>query len=142
MKYLARFTGQKINAQGIFYKIETTVEAENEKQAELKLYDDFDHISNLKLHTPRFKHDCEVCEFRGNYGKYDIWICGNQEDQMKSIIARYDHDGPDYASMLTKYIRRSHETNLLDYEIAFNEALKDNHNYERINYIPIHKETE
>jgi len=51
MKYKAKFNGRKINAVGIFYDIETTVDGDNEEQARLNLYERFDHIMKLKL-TP------------------------------------------------------------------------------------------
>lgn len=47
--YKATFTGRKINAIGIFYKITDTVEAENEEQARLKLFEKYEHIQSLKL---------------------------------------------------------------------------------------------
>lgn len=47
--YKAKFTGRTVGAIGIFYPIETTVKAENEKQAELKLYDEYEHIQHLVL---------------------------------------------------------------------------------------------
>jgi hypothetical protein len=52
--YKVRFKGREINAIGIFYQIETTVQAENEKDALLKLYEKYDHIS-----FPRFEEVTE-----------------------------------------------------------------------------------
>jgi len=49
LKYQAKFTGRTINAIGKTYKIIDTVEAENEESARLKLYDKYEHISNLIL---------------------------------------------------------------------------------------------
>ena len=47
--YTAKFTGRKVGAIGIFYPITTTVQAENEEAARLKLYDKYEHIMGLKL---------------------------------------------------------------------------------------------
>ena len=47
--YIAKFTGREVNAIGIFYAITTTVDAENEKEAALRLYDRYDHIMWLRL---------------------------------------------------------------------------------------------
>lgn len=46
------FTGRKKNAIGIFYKISDIVEApknSTDEQIRLKLYDKYEHISNLKI---------------------------------------------------------------------------------------------
>lgn len=51
MKYQAKFTGRKLHASGVLYKIEDTVEAENEEQARLRLYDRYQDIMKLEL-TP------------------------------------------------------------------------------------------
>jgi hypothetical protein len=42
--YEVSFTGRKKDAIGIFYPITDTVEAENEADAKLKLYDKYDHV--------------------------------------------------------------------------------------------------
>jgi hypothetical protein len=47
--YLAQFIGCKRGAIGIHYRITCTVRAANPREAELKLYDDYDHIQGLKL---------------------------------------------------------------------------------------------
>ena len=48
-KYQASFNGRKVNAQGITSNFMTEVEANSRQQAELKLYDTYEHISNLEL---------------------------------------------------------------------------------------------
>lgn len=48
-KYKASFIGRKNNAIGKDYKISTIVEGSDEKQAELNLYNNYEHISKLKL---------------------------------------------------------------------------------------------
>lgn len=47
--YQVRFYGRKVGAIGIFYWIADTVQAENEKAAELKLYDMYEHITQLTI---------------------------------------------------------------------------------------------
>lgn len=48
--YQAIFYGRKVAADGIRYLIETTVEADNKESARLRLYDHYEHISDLVLH--------------------------------------------------------------------------------------------
>ena len=48
-KYQANFTGREVGAIGIFYNISDTVKAENEEDVRLKLYDKYEHISQLTL---------------------------------------------------------------------------------------------
>jgi hypothetical protein len=43
--YQITFRGRLRFAIGIFYEITDTVQAENEKAAELKLYDKYEHIT-------------------------------------------------------------------------------------------------
>jgi hypothetical protein len=50
--YNVTFTGRQKNAIGIFYKISISIQAPKDATAEeirLKLYDDYEHISNLKI---------------------------------------------------------------------------------------------
>lgn len=49
MKYKAKFHGRKLHASGLFYDIEDTVEAENEEQARLRLYDQYQDVMRLEL---------------------------------------------------------------------------------------------
>lgn len=51
MLYKAKFTGRKLHASGVFYEIEDTVEAEDQEQARLRLYDRYQDIMKLEL-TP------------------------------------------------------------------------------------------
>lgn len=46
--YKLSFKGRKKGSIGIFYKIRATVIAESFAAAELKLYDNYEHISQLK----------------------------------------------------------------------------------------------
>ena len=47
--YLARFFGRTNGAIGIRYNIETHVSGKNKEDARIKLYDRFEHISELEL---------------------------------------------------------------------------------------------
>ena len=47
--YSATFIGCKSGAIGICYPIDTMVRGTNEKDAELNLYKEYDHIQRLKL---------------------------------------------------------------------------------------------
>jgi hypothetical protein len=49
MNYAAVFYGRAKGAIGISYPIHTTVEGKNRKQAELNLYDRFEHVHGLTL---------------------------------------------------------------------------------------------
>jgi hypothetical protein len=52
------------------------------------------------LRPYRFSHDaCAGCRFIGQYGAYDVWFCNGQT--YGTWIARYGHDGPEYASFPT-----------------------------------------
>lgn len=59
MKYKATFTGREVGAIGIFHKIETEVDGENEESARLALYDRFEHITGLTLTPANPKADTE-----------------------------------------------------------------------------------
>jgi len=48
-KYKITFTGRLIGAIGIFYKITDTVQAANEKDAILALYNKYEHIHQPKV---------------------------------------------------------------------------------------------
>ena len=47
--YTASFKGRKNGAIGVFYWITCKVQGENEKQAELNLYKEYEHIQQLTL---------------------------------------------------------------------------------------------
>lgn len=49
---------------------------------------------------PIYKHDCRSCVFLGRYvdcygEKFDLYFC---DTAVKTVIARYSDDGPDYCS--------------------------------------------
>ena len=50
--YKITFTGRQKNAIGIFYKISISIQAPKnatEEEIKLKLYNDYEHISNFKI---------------------------------------------------------------------------------------------
>lgn len=51
MTFFASFIGRNVGAIGTFYRINTTVEASSSEEARLRLYDRFEHLTDLKL-TP------------------------------------------------------------------------------------------
>lgn len=48
-KFLCKFNGRKKGAIGKFYNFSIIVEAEIFEEANNKLYDTYEHISNLKI---------------------------------------------------------------------------------------------
>jgi len=48
-KYLVKFKGRKLNAIGKFYNISETIEASNETNLKVKIYDNYEHITNLTI---------------------------------------------------------------------------------------------
>lgn len=50
---------------------------------------------------PRFKHDCEKCQFVGTFEGCDGYVCvsPNRTFGAGSVVVRYGDDGPDYASV-------------------------------------------
>ena len=48
MKYICTFQGRTIGAIGIFQRFRVPVEADTEDAARLKLYDDYDHITQFR----------------------------------------------------------------------------------------------
>jgi hypothetical protein len=48
------------------------------------------------MKTKRFTHDCDNCEFLGQFNEYDLYYC---EDAFEpTVVARYGDDGPEYTS--------------------------------------------
>lgn len=46
----------------------------------------------------RFKHDCDICVFLGQFNEYDLYFC---DAGFATVIARYGDDGPEYMSGMT-----------------------------------------
>ena len=53
-KFKLSFTGREISAIGKTYRIHATIEAETQQAAILKLYEKYDHVTNLTVngHKP------------------------------------------------------------------------------------------
>jgi len=49
---------------------------------------------------PRFDHDCDACQFLGQWHDYDLWWCPAPTN---TVIARYGSKGPNYASNCVEY---------------------------------------
>ena len=45
--------------------------------------------------APKFQHDCDSCEFLGQFFGHDVYACKNPS---RSVIARYGSDGTEYTS--------------------------------------------
>lgn len=43
------------------------------------------------MEQPRYTHDCDVCQFVGTIGPFDIYSC-------YGLVARFGNDGPEYLS--------------------------------------------
>jgi len=55
----------------------------------------------MKFGTPLHKHDCDACQFLGNYNGHDLYICNpTGKRDACTIIARWGSDGPEYRSGL------------------------------------------
>ena len=49
--YTISFTGRKVGSTGKFYRIRTKVKASSPNDAIKKLYDDYEHLSNIIIKT-------------------------------------------------------------------------------------------
>jgi hypothetical protein len=50
--------------------------------------------------TPTFRHECKTCAFLGIFEEHDLYVCLKEDGTIKTVIARFGSDGPDYASGL------------------------------------------
>jgi len=53
------------------------------------------------MSTPRFQHDCTKCQFLGNgiFQKKPVdWYTCDSREGLRTVIARYGSEGPQYAS--------------------------------------------
>lgn len=48
-KYNCSFTGREVGAIGVFFHVNYTVEAKNEELAHLKIYDKYEHLTDVKI---------------------------------------------------------------------------------------------
>lgn len=57
--------------------------------------------------TPMFRHDCQRCRYLGSDNQHDHYVCESDSNlDMRSLVARYSSDGPDYISAPTSMVRR------------------------------------
>jgi len=54
MKYIIHFNGRLCGAIGQFSFYTETVEAENEEKAIMKLYDKYDHVTQITINGQRY----------------------------------------------------------------------------------------
>jgi hypothetical protein len=54
----------------------------------------------------RFIHDCSACRFLGQFGKFDLYVCGKSGSLGQSVVARYGDEGPDYMSAPTEVVKQ------------------------------------
>jgi len=47
--YKVKFIGRHIGAIGSFVRFSTTIKSENEEQAKLKLYEEYEHVQHLEI---------------------------------------------------------------------------------------------
>lgn len=119
------FNGRLVGAIGATYPNNVNIQAENEDQARLKLYKDFEHISGLEIKN---LGDC-------GYSTVDlIRDCGFERDDFKmSCEAVHEkmllehHDKLGYV-MVTKHHNRKHSrvwcyAKGVSHGIAFNDAI-------------------
>lgn len=57
------------------------------------------HALMKSLDGPQHPHDCKKCEFKGRFGKFDVYVCPKPNHAMDSLIARYGKEG-NYFSMM------------------------------------------
>lgn len=51
------------------------------------------NIDTKEKESPRYEHDCNVCDYLGRYKEYDLYFCKSEP----TVIARYGTQG-DYKS--------------------------------------------
>ena len=77
-------------------------------------------MSHQSIDKPRYTHDCDSCEFLGQYDKYDLYVCPDEP----TIVARYGNDGCEYGSGLDFAVCCSQSEK---YRKALRLALKTRH---------------
>jgi hypothetical protein len=56
---------------------------------------------------PQYAHNCDSCEFLGQYAGHDLYYCGKADSG--SVIARYSSEGSEYISYPVFIIRQAAE---------------------------------
>lgn len=49
----------------------------------------------MKYMQKRYIHDCDRCDFLGQFNEFDLYLCPSG---VGSVLARYSDAGPDYSS--------------------------------------------
>ena len=77
----------------------------------------------------RYTHDCKLCVYLGQYGKYDMYFCEQRSTsrygrtvRSPTLVARYSDYGPDYISGLPP---RVNGVLLIAEELAIRKGLID-----------------
>jgi hypothetical protein len=55
--------------------------------------------------SPRYKHDCDECQFAGRGGGRDLYV--HVHDWGVELVARYGDNGPEYESRSLLFPRES-----------------------------------
>ena len=72
------------------------------------------------MNIPRYTHNCDRCEFLGQYGNYDLYVCPKFNDIIiDTLVVRFGNESPDYASGAVFGIQHLNEKNN-----PYREALK------------------
>lgn len=53
---------------------------------------------------PKFKHDCDGCQFLGHHFGHDVYFCGKAAP-FPTFVARWGDDPPDYGSSCDVVLR-------------------------------------
>lgn len=58
--------------------------------------------------TPRYKHDCDICTYLGQFNGLDLYVCRADGDAriLGTYVARYGDDGSEYTS--GKWLVKTH----------------------------------
>ena len=90
----------------------------------------------LTMEQPRYEHDCNICEFLGQYREYDLYYCLKN----MTIIERYSDEGGDYSSglvfgvighencsreALVRALRTGHKQEIIEYFEKFHDIDDD-----------------
>ncbi len=85
------------------------------------------------MEEPRYKHDCQKCEFLGLYKEFDLYYCPNEP----TIIAREDGDHGSglvfgvtsdkgcYREALVRALRTEHKQKIIDHFEKYESSMGD-----------------
>lgn len=69
--------------------------AKGEIKSVPKVYVAIDRANHAVIHTPKYVHDCEECEFLGQYAIADLYF---HKAELSTLIARFSNEPSDYES--------------------------------------------